>query len=82
MTTGSGGPCTSGCRKRLHDLVVEAPHGSGSRLLDEDVERARDEHVRPRAEAELERFRAARTPDAGGPGRGRRGGARAGRGGA
>ncbi|WP_432118321.1 Vms1/Ankzf1 family peptidyl-tRNA hydrolase [Streptomyces sp. bgisy032] len=49
--------------KRLHDLVVEAPHGSGSRLLDEDVERARAEHVARQAEAELERFRAARAPD-------------------
>ncbi|GGW79087.1 baeRF2 domain-containing protein [Streptomyces caelestis] len=49
--------------KRLHDLVVEAPHGSGSRLLDDDVERARAEHVARRAEAELERFRAARNPD-------------------
>ncbi|MGW0608920.1 baeRF2 domain-containing protein [Streptomyces sp. NPDC002788] len=49
--------------KRLHGLVVEAPHGTGSRLLDEDVERARAEHVARQAEAELERFRAARTPD-------------------
>jgi hypothetical protein len=49
--------------KRLHDLVVEAPHGIGSRLLDEDVERARAEHVRRRAAAELERFLAARHPD-------------------
>ncbi|MFJ8463936.1 baeRF2 domain-containing protein [Streptomyces swartbergensis] len=49
--------------KRLHDLVVEAPHGSGSRLLDEDVERARADHVRRRAAAELERFLAARNPD-------------------
>ncbi|MFF9804382.1 Vms1/Ankzf1 family peptidyl-tRNA hydrolase [Streptomyces coeruleorubidus] len=49
--------------KRLHDLVVEAPHGIGSRLLDEDVERARTEHVRRRAAAELERFLAARNPD-------------------
>ncbi|MFI6851435.1 Vms1/Ankzf1 family peptidyl-tRNA hydrolase [Streptomyces sp. NPDC050416] len=49
--------------KRLHDLVVEAPHGTGSRLLDEDVERARAEHVARRAEAELERFLAARNPD-------------------
>ncbi|MFH9060002.1 Vms1/Ankzf1 family peptidyl-tRNA hydrolase [Streptomyces coeruleorubidus] len=49
--------------KRLHDLVVEAPHGIGSRLLDEDVERARTEHVRRRAAAELERFLAARSPD-------------------
>ncbi|HET9379644.1 MAG TPA: Vms1/Ankzf1 family peptidyl-tRNA hydrolase [Streptomyces sp.] len=50
--------------RRLHDLVVEAPHGAGSRLLDEDVETARAEHVRLRAAAELERFRASRTPDA------------------
>ncbi|MEU0194211.1 Vms1/Ankzf1 family peptidyl-tRNA hydrolase [Streptomyces afghaniensis] len=49
--------------KRLHDLVVEAPHGSGSRLLDDDVERARAEHVARQAEAELDRFRAARNPD-------------------
>jgi hypothetical protein len=48
---------------RLHDLVVEAPHGTGSRLLDEDVEQARAEHVRQRAERELERFLAAREPD-------------------
>ncbi|MBC9728695.1 Vms1/Ankzf1 family peptidyl-tRNA hydrolase [Streptomyces sp. TRM68367] len=50
--------------QRLHDLVAEAPHGTGSRLLDEDVERARAEHVRLRAAAELDRFLAARTPDA------------------
>ncbi|MDG9712650.1 baeRF2 domain-containing protein [Streptomyces sp. DH10] len=49
--------------KRLHDLVVEAEHGIGSRLLDEDVERARTEHVRRRAAAELDRFLAARHPD-------------------
>ncbi|MCT9144735.1 baeRF2 domain-containing protein [Streptomyces violarus] len=49
--------------KRLLDLVVEAPHGTGSRLLDEDVERARAEHVARQAEAELERFRAGRSPD-------------------
>jgi len=48
--------------KRLHDRVVEAEHGAGSRLLDEDVERARSEHVRQRAERELERFLAARVP--------------------
>ncbi|MEV0169940.1 Vms1/Ankzf1 family peptidyl-tRNA hydrolase [Streptomyces sp. NPDC050803] len=48
--------------RRLDDLVVEAPHGSGSRLLDEDVEQARAEHVRRRAEQELERFLAAREP--------------------
>ncbi|MGN9757422.1 baeRF2 domain-containing protein [Streptomyces sp. SD31] len=49
--------------QRLHDLVVEAPHGTGSRLLDEDVEQAREAHVRERAERELERFLAARAPD-------------------
>ncbi|MFE9772079.1 Vms1/Ankzf1 family peptidyl-tRNA hydrolase [Streptomyces sp. NPDC005931] len=49
--------------QRLHPLVVEAPHGAGSRLLDEDVERARGRHVRDRAAAELERFLAARAPD-------------------
>ncbi|MEW2561656.1 baeRF2 domain-containing protein [Streptomyces griseorubiginosus] len=48
--------------KRLHDLVVEAEHGAGSRLLDEDVERARTGQVRQRAERELERFLAARAP--------------------
>ncbi|MCD7436851.1 hypothetical protein K4B79_01305 [Streptomyces lincolnensis] len=47
---------------RLHDLVVEAAHGAGSRLLDEDVERSRADHVRRRAERELERFLAAREP--------------------
>ncbi|GAA3986436.1 Vms1/Ankzf1 family peptidyl-tRNA hydrolase [Streptomyces plumbiresistens] len=48
--------------KRLHDRVVEAPHGTGSRLLQEDVEQARAAHVRQRAERELERFLAARDP--------------------
>ncbi|MEU9955175.1 Vms1/Ankzf1 family peptidyl-tRNA hydrolase [Streptomyces sp. NPDC050982] len=50
--------------QRLHDLVVEAPHGPGSKLLDQDVERARAEHVHRRAADELERFVAARAPDA------------------
>lgn len=55
--------------KRLQGRVVEAEHGAGSRLLDEDVEQARAEHVRQRAERELERFLAARTPgDDGQPG--------------
>ncbi|RRR84585.1 Vms1/Ankzf1 family peptidyl-tRNA hydrolase [Streptomyces sp. RP5T] len=55
--------------KRLHDRGVEAEHGAGSRLLDEDVERARGAHVRQRAERELERFLAARgTGDDGRPG--------------
>jgi hypothetical protein len=50
--------------QRLQDRVVEAAHGTGSRLLDEDVEAARTEHARRQAEAELERFLAARAPDA------------------
>ncbi|KOG42995.1 baeRF2 domain-containing protein [Streptomyces resistomycificus] len=55
--------------KRLHDLVVHAPHGAGSRLLDEDVEQARAAHVLQRTEQELERFLAAREPgDDGRPG--------------
>ncbi|MDT9695419.1 Vms1/Ankzf1 family peptidyl-tRNA hydrolase [Streptomyces sp. P17] len=52
--------------RRLHDLVVEAPHGGGSRLLDEDVESVRQAHVRQRAERELSRFLAARDPGEGG----------------
>ena len=49
---------------QLREITVEAPHGAGSRLLDEDVERARERHVRQRAERELERFLTAREPDA------------------
>ncbi|MFJ4466085.1 Vms1/Ankzf1 family peptidyl-tRNA hydrolase [Streptomyces sp. NPDC089424] len=49
--------------KRLHERVVDARHGAGSRLLDEDVEQARAAHVRRHAEAELERFLAARAAD-------------------
>ncbi|MEU6096349.1 Vms1/Ankzf1 family peptidyl-tRNA hydrolase [Streptomyces sp. NPDC047079] len=49
--------------QRLGERVAEASHGAGSRLLDEDVERIRNEHVRRRAEQELERFLAARAPD-------------------
>ncbi|SHH76069.1 baeRF2 domain-containing protein [Streptomyces sp. 3214.6] len=49
--------------QRLQDRVAEMGHGASSRLLDKDVEAARAEHVRGRAEAELERFLAARTPD-------------------
>ncbi|MBV7694186.1 Vms1/Ankzf1 family peptidyl-tRNA hydrolase [Streptomyces sp. TRM70350] len=49
--------------QRLLERVVEAPHGAGSRLLDADVEEARATHVRRHAEAELERFLAARAPD-------------------
>jgi hypothetical protein len=50
--------------KRLHGLLVEAWHGAGSRLLDEDVDRARAEHVHRAAAGEVERFLAARAPDA------------------
>ncbi|MEU5086432.1 Vms1/Ankzf1 family peptidyl-tRNA hydrolase [Streptomyces sp. NPDC021356] len=49
--------------RRLHERVVEATHGFGSRLLDEDVEQLRAEHVRDRIDEELDRFRAARSPD-------------------
>ncbi|MEV5476699.1 Vms1/Ankzf1 family peptidyl-tRNA hydrolase [Streptomyces sp. NPDC059687] len=48
---------------RLRGQIAEAPHGPGSRLLDEDVERIRAQHVRARAAEELERFLAARAPD-------------------
>ncbi|MFI1391843.1 baeRF2 domain-containing protein [Streptomyces griseoaurantiacus] len=50
--------------QQVRDRTVEAPHGAGSRLLDEDVERIRADHVRHRAEEDLERFLAARSPDA------------------
>ncbi|POX50864.1 hypothetical protein C3489_21575 [Streptomyces sp. Ru71] len=53
--------------QRLYGSVVEADHGTGSRLLDEEVEQARAEHVRRRAQEDLDRFLAARTP--GGEGR-------------
>ncbi|MEV0975345.1 Vms1/Ankzf1 family peptidyl-tRNA hydrolase [Streptomyces sp. NPDC049915] len=53
--------------QRLRGCAVEADHGSGSRLLAEEVERARAEHVRRRAQEDLDRFLAARTP--GGEGR-------------
>ncbi|WP_240134575.1 baeRF2 domain-containing protein [Streptomyces sp. MUM 178J] len=48
----------------LQPYVVETEHGgraegAGSRLLDADVERARQEHLSRRAEEELDRFRAA-----------------------
>ncbi|GAA2888667.1 Vms1/Ankzf1 family peptidyl-tRNA hydrolase [Streptomyces mexicanus] len=49
--------------QRLRAHVVDASHGAGSRLLDEDVERIRAEHVHHHVEDELDRFRAARTPD-------------------
>ncbi|MGX1880708.1 baeRF2 domain-containing protein [Streptomyces sp. NPDC055287] len=55
--------------RRLRPLTVETEHGgrsagADSRLLDEDVERARQEHARGRAATELERFRAGRAPSA------------------
>ncbi|MEU4657341.1 Vms1/Ankzf1 family peptidyl-tRNA hydrolase [Streptomyces sp. NPDC023723] len=49
--------------KRLQDRVVEAAHGTGSRLLDEEVRELREEHVTARAQQDLDRFLAARTPD-------------------
>jgi len=49
--------------QRIRDLVAETEHGTGSRLLDDEVEQIRTGHVRRRAEAELERFLGARTPD-------------------
>lgn len=48
--------------KHLRDRVMETEHGSGSRLLDDDVERIRAEHVWRRAGDEVERFLAAREP--------------------
>ncbi|MEU3250733.1 Vms1/Ankzf1 family peptidyl-tRNA hydrolase [Streptomyces sp. NPDC006997] len=50
--------------RRLHDRAVEAERGPGSRLLDAEVEEIRAGHVRRQAEAEVERFLAARAPDA------------------
>ncbi|WP_320776056.1 Vms1/Ankzf1 family peptidyl-tRNA hydrolase [Streptomyces sp. CRN 30] len=49
--------------KRLAGRVVEAAHGTGSRLLDDEVLRVREQHVTERAQADLDRFLAARTPD-------------------
>jgi hypothetical protein len=48
---------------RLEERVVEASHGTGSRLLDTEVEQVRAERVRSRVTAELDRFRASRAPD-------------------
>ncbi|MFF3644114.1 hypothetical protein [Streptomyces sp. NPDC002564] len=63
-------------RRAVHDRLprhllprtVESGHGgrsagSATRLLDDDVERARQAHVRGRTEGELERFAAARATD-------------------
>ncbi|MGA5096259.1 Vms1/Ankzf1 family peptidyl-tRNA hydrolase [Streptomyces lavendulocolor] len=51
----------------VRPLAVESEHGgrapgSDVRLLDEDVEAARQDHLRRLAERELDRFRAARSP--------------------
>ncbi|WP_320773365.1 Vms1/Ankzf1 family peptidyl-tRNA hydrolase [Streptomyces sp. CRN 30] len=52
--------------KHLRGRVMETDHGAGSRLLDDDVERIRAEHVWRRAGDELDRFLAARDPGADG----------------
>lgn len=49
--------------RRLRDQVAETTQGAGGRLLDEEVERIRADHVRRRADEELDRFLAARAPD-------------------
>jgi choline dehydrogenase-like flavoprotein len=49
--------------KRLRDRAVEAEHGLGSRLLPEELAEIRARHVRQRILAEVDRYRAARTPD-------------------
>ncbi|MFF5104239.1 Vms1/Ankzf1 family peptidyl-tRNA hydrolase [Streptomyces sp. NPDC000134] len=49
--------------KHLAPCVTEASRGAGSRLLDDEVERLRADHVRARAQRDLDRFLAARTPD-------------------
>lgn len=49
--------------QQVRELTVEAAHGTGSRLLGEEVERLRAEHVHARAAADLEQFLEARAPD-------------------
>ncbi|WP_256106020.1 Vms1/Ankzf1 family peptidyl-tRNA hydrolase [Streptomyces sp. ODS05-4] len=56
----------------VRPLAVESEHGgraggAGTRLLDEDVEAAREEHLRRTADQELDRFRSARSDAGGGP---------------
>ncbi|MFK0121530.1 Vms1/Ankzf1 family peptidyl-tRNA hydrolase [Streptomyces sp. NPDC090994] len=66
ILVGDGRECRSvheRLPKRLQSRVVEAAHGTGSRLLDEEVQRLREEHVTARAQEDLDRFLAARTPD-------------------
>ncbi len=47
----------------MRESTVEATHGTGSRLLREEVERLRAEHVHASAVDELDGFLTARTPD-------------------
>ncbi|GHJ41429.1 Vms1/Ankzf1 family peptidyl-tRNA hydrolase [Streptomyces sp. TS71-3] len=47
----------------VREIAVEAAHGAGSRLLHEELERLRIDHVRDRAARDMERFHAARAPD-------------------
>jgi hypothetical protein len=47
----------------MQESTMEAAHGTGSRLLAEEVERLRAVHVHARAADELEGFLAARAPD-------------------
>ncbi|QTE02086.1 Vms1/Ankzf1 family peptidyl-tRNA hydrolase [Streptomyces cyanogenus] len=49
--------------QQVRDRAVEAAHGVGGRLLPEEVEDIRARHVRERILAEVDRYRAARTPD-------------------
>ncbi|CAM5734377.1 hypothetical protein STENM223S_00567 [Streptomyces tendae] len=49
--------------KRLQERVAEASRGAGSRLLDDEVEGLRADHVRNRAREDLDRFLAARSRD-------------------
>ncbi|WP_030983961.1 Vms1/Ankzf1 family peptidyl-tRNA hydrolase [Streptomyces sp. NRRL WC-3744] len=49
--------------QHLRDRAEEAAHGIGSRLLPQEVEDIRARHVRERVLAEVDRYRAARTPD-------------------
>ncbi|AKN73602.1 hypothetical protein QR97_31015 [Streptomyces sp. PBH53] len=49
--------------EHVRDRAVETSHGIGSRLLPREVEEIRARHVRERILAEVDRYRAARTPD-------------------
>ena len=50
--------------QQVRALTQEAEHGPGSRLLPDELQRLRTAHVRDRVARDLERFRAARVPDA------------------